>query len=347
MPNSTKLLRSLLRFISPVAAILALGALLPVATLADNPNLLQNGGFERPYISLPGKENCRIAAPWVAYWVQGSEDQTRQGYLVAPEYKAAFWNDYPYNRVHSGELAQQYFHSFANFEGGVYQQVSNIRPGERLRFQIWGMSWSCDNEKTADCSKATSGKPSNMHFRIGIDPTGGTDFKNPAIVWSAENNSYDTWSLFQVEAEAQNSTVTVFVYAYPEYRSQDNNIYVDDASLVAIAPPPTNTPLPTPTPRPATATPVPPTATPVPPTDTPAPTATLEPPTATPQPTATAAPTEAPTTPPTATAAPTATPAPSVVDVLTDGESLPLVLGGIVLLVGASIGFSAIRRRVR
>ena len=54
--------------------------------------------------------------------------------------------------------------------------------------------------------------------------------------------------------------------AYPEYRSQDNNVYMDDAGLQVVAPPPTATRRPTNTPLPTE----PPTATSVP-TDTPVP----------------------------------------------------------------------------
>ena len=138
--------------------------------------------------------------------------------------------------MRSGELAQQYFHSYGNFEGGVYQQVSGVRVGDRLRFDMWAMSWSCDNEKKGNCAKATSGDPSPMHLRVGIDPQGGTDAKSAAIIWSAEENAYDAWKLISVEAKALRPTVTVFVYSYPDYRSQDNNVYLDDASLVSLGP---------------------------------------------------------------------------------------------------------------
>jgi len=317
---------------------------------AQGPNLLQNPGFERPYIALANKENCRIAAPWVAYWYEGSPEQTKEGYRLAPEYKAAFRDDYPGNRVRSGELSQQYFHSFGNFQGGVYQQVSNIPVGARLRFELWGMTWSCDNEKKSNCAKATSGDPSPMRFRIGIDTAGGVDALNPDIAWSPEQNAYDAWHLFQVEAVARNSTVTVFVYAYPEYRSQDNNVYVDDAYLQVLAPPPTATRRPTSTPLPTetyTATPVPsntPTSTDTPlPTATPSPTAT---PTATVLPTDTPLPTAPPATEaPTATAVPTAPPTPlptepvaGAVRRIASSSSWPIwYLVGIAVVIGAMI----------
>ena len=124
-------------------------------------------------------ENIRTAAPWIPYWFQGSPEETKEGYRFAPEFKAAFRDDFPGNRVRSGELSQQYFHSFGNFQGGVYQQVSNIPVGARLRFELWGMTWSCDDEKKGDCASATSGDPSPMRFRIGIDTSGGLNALDP------------------------------------------------------------------------------------------------------------------------------------------------------------------------
>jgi hypothetical protein len=136
-----------------IALVLAFAA--PLAALAQSPNLLQNGGFERPYVPMPVKENCRIAAPWVPWYIEGAPWETSQGYRVAPEYKAAFRDDYPGNRVRSGELSQQYFHSFGNFQGGVYQQVQNVTPGATLRFELWGFVWSCDNESKGNCGGST------------------------------------------------------------------------------------------------------------------------------------------------------------------------------------------------
>jgi hypothetical protein len=322
----------------------------PAPALAQGPNLIQNPGFEQPYAILPGKENCAIAAPWVSWWIQGTPEENKKGYRLAPEYKAAIRADYPGNRVRSGELAQQYFHSFGNFQAGVLQQVPNIEVGARLRFEIWGMTWSCDSESKGNCSHATSGDPSPMHFRVGIDPTGGGDVFSSNIVWSEEQNAYDTWHQFQAEAVARNSTVTVFVYTYPDYRSQDNNVYLDDASLVVLSPPPTATRRPTSTP---TATPVP-TETPLP-TDTPLPTETPLP-TRTPLPTCpptmvaqaiptcpACPPTEVPKPPP--TAIPISVP-PSVLSQLTSGEGRMLSLAALLAVLGAfAIGFALGRNK--
>jgi hypothetical protein len=192
-----------------------------------------------------------------------------------------------------------------------------------------------------------------MHFRIGIDPYGGGDMLDPRVIWSEEQNAYDSWAHFQVEAVAKNSTITVMVYSYPDYRSQDNNVYVDDASLVVIAPPaaptkpptavPTKTPMPTSTPVP-TNTP-PPTPVPVI-TNTPVvPTAA---PTYTPLPTYTPWPTCAPTEPP--KPVPTCPPVPTAMPVLsqlTSGEGLPITLAGILAILLAFFGGIALGRQKR
>jgi hypothetical protein len=330
-PNSKKLLVGAL-----LVTLLTAGTLFPLSVWAQGPNLIQNPSFELPYSILPGKENCAIAAPWVPWWVQGTEKEVSQGYRFAPEYKAAIRADYPGNRVRSGELAQQYFHSFGNFQAGVLQQVHNIPVGSRVRFEIWGLTWSCDSEAKDNCGGATSGDPSPMHFRVGIDPTGGGDVFSSAIVWSEEQNAYDSWHLFQVEAVASNSTATVFVYTYPDYRSQDNNVYLDDASLVIVSPPATATRRPTNTP---TKTPVP--------TETPVPTHTATATsTATRTATRTATPTLTATATATRTALPTFTPTPTRASFLaqvTSGRGpgiLLLVAAGvaIALLIGILIG---------
>ena len=339
--RSARLLLALMLLLSLVVAG-------PLPVRADGPNLIQNPSFELPYVLLPKRENCAVASPWVAWFREGSPEEVSQGYRFAPEYKAAFRADVPGNRVRSGERSQQWFHSYGNFEAGVLQQVSNIPVGAKLRFEIWGMSWSCDKESSGRCGGAVSFDGSPMHFKIGIDPTGGGEPFSPAIVWSEENNAYDAWNLFQVEAVALKSTVTVYVYSYPTYRSQDNNIYLDDASLVVVAPPPAPTrkptvapsftPLPSPTSVPPTAAP-PPTS--VPPTVAPAPTSV--PPTVAPQPTSVP-----PTAAPLPTSPPVVKPTPATVSLaqqLTSGQGLFVLLAGLLAIVIALVVGMALGRR--
>jgi hypothetical protein len=328
------------------AILSALFLVQPIAVASQGPNLLQNPGFELPHVqSIPGKENCFVAAPWSAWFIQGTEAETSQGYRFAPEYKGATRADVPGNRVRNGDLSQQWFHSYGNFQAGVLQQVSNIQVGSKLKFELWVLTWSCDNERKGNCGGAISGDPSPMHVRIGIDPKGGGDTFSPAIVWSPEQNAWDTWTHFVVEAVAQHSTVTVFVYSYPDFRSQDNNVYVDDASLVVVAGPPAPTRRPTNTPLPtvqATEVPPTPTKTAVPPTPTQVPLPTQVP-TTVPCPTNVQCPACAPTelAKPTATCPPVVIPTPvtcpSVVSQIMSGQGLAVWLVGLLAMIAAFV----------
>jgi len=103
-----------------------------------------------------------------------------------------------------------------------------------------------------------------MHIWVGIDPTGGTNWAAPTVVRSPEREAYDQWTLFEVEATAESDTVTVFIHTRADWQDRipriNNDVYIDDASLVAVTPP-----SPTPLPPPPTATPgSPPTPLPTP-----------------------------------------------------------------------------------
>ena len=241
----------------------------PSVTAQEGPNLLTNGDFESggsaEWPWQDGIPEVQIAPGWRAFWV----DPPRPSYAAAPSYcgndpncawgrpefrsmKAA---DFAY-RVHSGFLAQK-IHSFnRQMEAGLYQQVGGITPGTRLRFQAWVQTWSCaPGEQWNVCPTAPySNNPAPMHVRVGIDPTGGTNPWAGTVVWSGEGNAWDQWTLFQVEAVAQAERVTVFIYHRTDWADGmprvNNDVYIDDASLVAIGqasptpppPPPTSPP---------------------------------------------------------------------------------------------------------
>ena len=76
-----------------------------------------------------------------------------------------------------------------------------------------------------------------MGMKVGIDPYGGNDPWSPNIVWSPVQESFDRFSLFSVEAVAQNSIVSVWTRSQPYFAIQHNDVYVDAASLVAVGTP--------------------------------------------------------------------------------------------------------------
>ena len=270
-------------------------------------NLLRNGDFEEggPGQAWPfqdGIPEVQVAPGWRAFWLDNPPPGVvipsncvglDQGcYWARPEFRGMTAAEFAY-RVHGGQLSQKYFTFGRQHEAGLYQQVSGITPGVRLRFTAHIETWSCLAEgEWNHCPTAPySNHPAPMHTRIGIDPTGGTNPWASTVVWSQEVETFDRWTRFWVEARAQSGSVTVFIHSRPDWVDGwpriNNDVYVDDAALVVVGEDePTPPPIATPTPVPPTATPLPPTATPAPPTPTsPPPTATPAPvPTATPIP---------------------------------------------------------------
>ena len=220
-----------------VIVVLALCTVVPV--LADSPtgkNLLQNPGFETNFAQYGPFGTAIVAEGWTPWWrPQGHADPAWQNRM--PEYKAAA----PYeNRIHAGRNAQQLFTAYGTHVGGIYQVVGGIEPGSTVRFAVWGHAWAGGDD---DPYRSQDGGP--MHMVIGIDPAGGTSPFSPRVVWSQEQNPLDEWARFEVEAVAIGNLVTVFTRSAPEFPTKHNDVYWDDARLVAIRPAPT----PTATPR--------------------------------------------------------------------------------------------------
>jgi LysM repeat protein len=227
--------------------------------LAQGANLLQNPGFEggvytfdpddytwlalypsqRADCALDGGtympcNTAQTPVGWIPWWIsQTDEDPDWKNRM--PEYKPA---DPPFNnRIHSGQRASQYFTFHGTHTAGLLQVVT-VPANAQVRFSIWGQAWSSASDETF------SDFPTPVNMRIGIDPTGGTNPYNPAIVWSAYNQPYDVYSQFTVEAQAQGTSVTVFTISSPDEARKHNDIYWDDAELVVIgaaAPPPATT----------------------------------------------------------------------------------------------------------
>lgn len=221
-------------------------------------NLLANPSFEEPYspqiypeINVaqvwtawyldippckPWKPNCYIPCP--ANCVEKGICQRDYGCMWArPEFAPASYADFSY-RVHSGLTAQKYFSYGRMHEGGLYQHVTQVTPGTLLEFSTWIQTWMCFEYD--DCAYGrVSDQPSDMHIRIGIDPTGGTVPTSTNVIWSAEAPAFDQWTHFSVQGRALAEAVTVFVHSRPEWdwARKNNDVYVDDASLVVLGPP--------------------------------------------------------------------------------------------------------------
>jgi len=232
-------------------------AVVPVWSLAAPPaqeqvsdNLLVDGGFEAP-APWPWQDDIsevQVAPGWRAWYVDVdktppyvarpsncSDTNQKHCYWMRPEFRDNFAESFA-NRVRSGERSQKYFSYGRMHEAGLLQQVKGIPPGARVRFSIWIQAWMCFD--SAHCGKVgeKSDQPSDMHLRVGIDPLGGTDPFTPTMVWSLEQPAWDKFTLFQIETVALTDTVTVFTHSRPEWdwARGNNDVYLDDASLVIV-----------------------------------------------------------------------------------------------------------------
>ncbi|HUS17644.1 MAG TPA: LysM peptidoglycan-binding domain-containing protein, partial [Chloroflexia bacterium] len=217
------------------------------APVADGPNLLDNPGFESPYVKqccqtdlsiyLPGTPiaEVQVAHGWSGWWLQPDQDAQHPSAgghpsWHRPEWREANCGSVCANRIHSGNNAQKYFTFYSVHDSGMFQQVSHgITPGTNLRFSVYMQGWS------TNADYGLSDFNQNMGMRIGIDPFGGTNPFSADVIWTPANDTFDRYALYVLEATARSSTVTVFTRSTPGAGNQHNDSYVDDASLVAVS----------------------------------------------------------------------------------------------------------------
>ena len=212
--------------------------------LAECPgNILLNPGFDDGF-SDRGAGEVTVANGWQPFWQDGPLQN--DGFNHRPEYKPEDGTRFGLRRIREGYWAQKMFTTYATHHGGVFQQV-NVPVGSTVRLTAWAQVWSSDKDNVESSS---GGK---YAVAVGIDPTGGTNFNAPSVVWSPRSETLDQYVQLAVEAKAQAGTVTVFLRGDAEFRVKHNDVYFDDACVTYSAPPPptpkpTDTPLPTPTP---------------------------------------------------------------------------------------------------
>jgi LysM repeat protein len=209
-------------------------------------NLLVNADFEwgsannRTWPFQDAIPEVQVCPGWRAFYVDKAPAKaSATTYWRRPEFRDVKASDYP-NRVRTGLRAAKYFSFGGQHEAGFYQQVGGIEPGTALRFAAFMETWSCLPGQTWNVCPTgdKSNSPADMHTKIGIDPTGGTNPWSASVVWSPEIDAYDAWTYFQVEAVAEYITVTVFTYSWADWTDErfriNNDVYLDDASLIAL-----------------------------------------------------------------------------------------------------------------
>jgi LysM repeat protein len=239
---SARALIGLVVALAVVVMCLGINPSLPRASAFQSGNLLQNPGFEAPFVSVNGDATLQVATGWQPWNLEGGSSSALN---ARPEYKAA-----PSNRVRSGSSAQEYNSFYATHDAGVYQRVA-VTPGTSLQFSVYAYIWS---SATFDNPNASE-DPNGVQIRVGIDPNGGTDPSSSAIMWSSPVEYYDQYRMLSVTATASSTAVTVFVRSQPQDFVGTTNVYLDDAYLgpTGSAPVETQAPVPTTAPQPTSA----------------------------------------------------------------------------------------------
>lgn len=198
-------------------------------------------------------ETTQVPAGWSAWWQMPNSNFDDPNFFnsyphYCPDWKSTppdckAWHNPEYrdtlggpqetgpSRKVAGDNSQKYFTFYSVHDAGLYQVVSGVKPGERLRFSVYMEGWSTGNN---DASRSDLGQ--RMNLQVGIDPTGGNNPWSPNIVWTEPAESFDRFTQFSVEAVAQNNIVSVWTRSRPDMPLQHVDVYVDEASLNVVQP---------------------------------------------------------------------------------------------------------------
>jgi hypothetical protein len=238
--------------------LVALAMSVPVA--AQSGNLLQDPGFEGPYVSR-GRPDLNTPAAWPLYAQQGPTGQiweNRADHLFAFPHCTA-------PQVLSAPCSLNLNGGFVTWNAGVFQQVA-VPEDANVVGSTWAWVQTCNSRDSSNnfVGFACGSSPaSGVSVRVGIDPNGGTNPFDPAVVWGPAIAPHDRWEQARVEATANGGLVTFWIFTSQEWPSDFNNRWYDNAELyvggaggVSGAGPGQTAPGAAPTPRPTAALPV-------------------------------------------------------------------------------------------
>jgi hypothetical protein len=191
----------------------------PTATLDPNTNYLRDPSFEGNYLGR-GSSDLNIPEEWQIQVYEAPRQYEWQNLRpVAFPHRTA-------PEVHAGNLSLNLSKDYATFTAVVYQQVG-VPANITVTASAWGWVHTCDPQPAICGSESGSG----ARLRVGVDPAGGTDPLNGRVVWSDYVTPHDTWANIGVQAQAQGSTITMFLYATQDIPRGLNRAYWDDAKL--------------------------------------------------------------------------------------------------------------------
>ncbi|MBN1921095.1 MAG: DUF11 domain-containing protein [Anaerolineae bacterium] len=205
-------------------------------------NALLNPGFEgitQPgwytYDTYNGSEWDNIMTPegWVTWWEETMNEVGLQ--RGRPEVMPILFEGYfvtPVPRVRSGHWALKFFTFWRPHRGGLYQTVENLPAGSHATLSAYAHAWSCNQDDTGALSCGED--PYQFGFRVGIDPTGGSNPWSSDVIWSDMAYIYDVYDLVGPVAATvgQEGRITVFLLSEAKWGNKHEDAYWDDVSLI-------------------------------------------------------------------------------------------------------------------
>jgi hypothetical protein len=205
-------------------AVLILIAPFLIQVNAQGGNLLQDPGFEGPYVNR-GRSTLNTPDAWKLWLADGPHNYEWQN-------RADKVTAFPHNNgpeVHGGANSLNLDGGYVTYTAAVYQQVS-APPNINLTGSAWARFKTCNLAPGAgNCGSAVE---SGAFVRVGIDPNGGIDPNSPSIVWSGNIQPHDNYQQAIVSATSgAGGTVTFFIYTTQAWPADLNRAWFDDASL--------------------------------------------------------------------------------------------------------------------
>ncbi len=196
--------------------LVLLTAALSLPAVAQGENLLQNPGFEDPYIEVGTFGTA--AEGWTPWYIGEAATDT------APLYGAA--SPDLADRVLAGSNAQLASVTLATTTAGVYQQVL-VPADAALSFGVSTYIWA----SLDGLDPAISNAAGLVTVEVGIDPLGSADPASESIVWSEPVAVTDSYVPVAVQARAQGTSVTVLVRIVAQTGVYASDVFLDEASL--------------------------------------------------------------------------------------------------------------------
>lgn len=203
--------------ISTTLVLLALFAIALVPNTQAQANLLENPGFNNSGSYQASRQFPRgdfnFAPGWDGWQTNSPSVESWQN--INP---IAFPHTGSFKR--EGDASQNIGRGDATFTAAAFQVVGDIAEGTTLRANVWVFQ---DNDEN-----------NGVRTRIGIGSNVGANPLSAAINWSPWTTAIDSWQIIEVEATVPAGNVTVFIYSTQDQPNIGNQVYYDDATLIAV-----------------------------------------------------------------------------------------------------------------